>query len=340
MTLLIILLIVIVFIIIIRLSSKQSKEPKEVHKPINLPIDVKVDLSENRNEKGTSILNTDGSITLCNEGKFRVTLIGASQQVANKIINICESSSVYESEMKVSSILMENSIQIKEVNEFRSKVRPIVENRVNKLIAKYKKWDSIGEKDKEYLIEEYQNESMVEFDEEVSPAMSSSLSYLTFHEPIQVPSLNDMVKEYGMYNISTYCEYFGRKNPIIKIPDVVHRKPLEELVNIGLAYTGRDMSLEELLSTLTLSDLNEIASTEKKFTRKDAAIKFLAGREDITSIIEKNIAVLSLFTLRSLPDRFKDFDIEKFKMSKNYYNDLSCVLISLYDGLSTMDYVE
>lgn len=338
MTLLIILLIIFVLILIFRSSSKKSKE---VRKTDSHPIEIKIEYPSSKKEKGTVLSNPDGSITLCSENKSRVTILESTLEVANEIINICDdSSSFYDSEIKVGMILMENGVKIKEVEDFRSKVRPVVERRVNKLIAKYPDWKSLGEKDKEDVLEEFTNESMVKFDDEVSPAMSVSLSYLTFKDPITVPLLNEIISEYGSNNISTYCEHYGRKNPIIKIANVNYRKPLEDLVEIGLAYTGKDMSVEELLSTLTLAELNEIASTDKKFTRKDKAIQFVAEKEDVTSIIEKHIALRSLFVLNPLPDKFKEFDVEKFMECKDYYKELACVLISLYDGLSTMDYIE
>lgn len=263
MTLLIILLIAIVLVLIVKSSSKPTKK---ITKQESFPIDIDIECTSNKRDTGKVISNPDGSITLCKENSPGVTLIGSSKEVANKIIDICDNVSIYESEIKVGMVLMENGVRVKEVEEFRLKVRPIVERRVNKLIAKYSDWESLGEKDKEDVLEEFTNESMVKFDNEVSPAMSVSLSYLTFKDPITVPLLNEIISEYGSNNISTYCEHYGRKNPIIKIASVNYRKPLEDLVEIGLAYTGKDMSVEELLSTLTLAELNEIASTDKKFT--------------------------------------------------------------------------
>lgn len=338
MMLLIILLIAVALILIIRSTSKQ---PKETTKTTSIPIEVEFKQTKNKHIKGTFTPNVDGSVTLFNEGKSRVTLLGCTQEVAEKIINILDNSaSFYESEKKIGAILMEKGIQIREVEEFLSKVRPIVQNRVDKLISKDSEWQTLGDKDKEYKLEEYMSESMVEFDEEVSPAMSVSLTHLTINAPTQVPLLQEIIMQYGVHNISTYCEHYGRKNPIIKISNANYSKPLEQLVEVGLAYTGKDMSIEELLSSLTLAELNEIAAADKKFTRKDKAIQFLAAKEDITSIIERHIALRSLFILIPLPEEFKEFDIEKYKVSLNYYNELACVLTSLYNGYSTMKYIK
>lgn len=338
-TLIIIIVAAIIVAAIIIITTLSSNHKKESNKPLDSHIEVEFEYSHELNEKGCITLASNGDITLSTGGDNNVTLIGASKQIATEIMGICDSpKSYYEWGKDISNILMTNEIQIKEVELFRTEVLPIVERRVAKLIEKDKEWESLGEKDKEDKIEEYRNISMVEFDEEVSPAMSGALSYLTFNKPIQVPQLNELIKEYGIRNMNTYCEYYGRKNPIITISNINYRKPLEELVTVGLAYTGKDLSVEELLSTLTLSQLNDIALVDKKFTKKEKAIKYIAEKENVTSIIENNITLRALFSLRPLPDKFIGFDIEKYKEVKCYYENLADVLVSLYKGYSPINY--
>jgi len=336
MTIIVILLIAFAVFFLINYSSKKSKEQQKHPEP---HFEVKVEFSENNDEKGTMVRNNDGSITLCTSKNNRVTLIGASELTANEILSICDNAtSFFDWSKKVSCILMEHGIQVKEVEDFRSQVRPIVEKRVNKLIANDDEWEQLGERDKEDKKHEFTISSMVKFGESVTPTMSTALYNLVFDQPIQVPLLNEIVAKYGANNIKTYSQYIGRKNPIIVIKDVNYRNPLEDLVKVGLAYTGKDMSVEELLSTLTLTELNEIASTETKFTRKDKAIKFLSEKEDISSIIEKNITLRALFALRPLPEEFKEFDFDKYIQSSHYYDTLADVLVSLYKGFSPIEY--
>lgn len=330
---------VILAVAIILLINYVDKQKKAVQKPVEPHFDTIVEELEYRNNRGTLALNSDGSISLLNGNKPCVTLIGASRQIANEIISICDDmDSLYESEKKVCQILMENGIQVKEVEVFRSRVCPIVEKKVRELIEKDEEWESLGERDKEDKYEEYVNISMEELWEDVSPAMFGALSVLAFKKPVQVPLLNEMIIEYGVANIDTYFQYRDRKNPIIKIADANYRKPLENLVKAGLAYTGKDMSIEELLSTLTLAELNELASTDTKFTRKDKVINYLAEKEDISSIIDKNITLRALFSLCPLPDKFKEFDFEEYAETKEYYENLADVLVSLYKGYSSIPY--
>ena len=336
MTIIVTLLIVVGIIFLIYSSSKNAKEKQNHPKP---HIEVQVEIPEDNGEKGTAVHNNDGTITLCNAGNNRVTLIGASEQIANEILAICDNAnSFYDCSKSVSLTLMGNEIKVKEIEDFRSQVRPIVEKRVNTLIANDEEWEQLGARDKDDKKHEYIINSMVNFGDSVSPTMSTALSNLVLNQPIQVPLLNEILAKYGSDNIRTYSGYIGRKNPIITIKDVSYRKPLEELVKVGLAYTGKDMSVDEILSTLTLAELNEIASAESKFTRKDKAIKFLSEKENISSIIEKNVTLRALFALCPLPEEFKEFDFDRYTESLHYYESLADVLVSLYKGYSPIEY--
>ena len=179
---------------------------------------------------------------------------------------------------------------------------------------------------------------MVVFDEEVSPAMVTAISFLALHSPVRIPLLKELISAYGVENINTYCQYKGRKHTIISISNPSYRKPLENLVKAGLAYTGNDMSVEELLSSLTLNQLNEIASADTKFTKKDKAIKYISEKDDVSSIIGKHIALSSLFALKPLPTEYQVFDFDAYQDLQLYYESLADVVFSLYYGLSSMVY--
>ena len=270
----------------------------------------------------------------------KITLLNASDSSAETIKALCDHySSYYDAVKSIRDVLLENGIQVAEVVAFQNKVRPLVEGRVQKLIAEDAEWESLGEKDRKDKMAEYIEKSMVSFNKEkVTPALETSLSYLAMHSPIQVPLLNNLINEYGVANLNTYCEYSGRKNPVIQIANAAYRKPLEDLVDAGLAYSGKDMSVEELLSSLTLNELNYISEPEARFTRKDKAIKFISEKDDVMSIVEKHVDLRSLFTLKPLPLHFNAFDIDGYSELQSYYEALADVVFSVYNGLSSISY--
>lgn len=283
----------------------------------------------------------ENKVIVLNSGKAsKITLIGASDSSAKRIKRLCDHySSYYDAVKSTRDVLLENAIQVAEVVAFQTKVRPLVEGRVHKLISEDDEWDTLGEKDRRDKMAKYVEESMVSFDKEkVTPALETALSYLAMNSPIQVPLLDEMINEYGMANLSTYCEYSGRKNPVIQIANADYRKPLEDLVKAGLAYSGKDLSVEELLSSLSLNELNSISEQEARFTRKDKALKYILEKDDVASIIEKNVDCHSLFKLKPLPPQFNAFDFDGFSKLQSYYEALADVVFSVYNGLSEIKY--
>ncbi len=283
----------------------------------------------------------DGAFVLNGGSASQVTLIGATVHEAQDIKTLCDSfasSPNYDAEKGVRDILLCKAIQVEEVNSFQKEVRPIVERRVQNLISEDEEWESLGEMDKEDKKKGYIDQSMVTFHDAVSPSMEGALSYLAMNSPIQVPLLNELIQVYGVRNLNTYNSYRGRKHPIISIPNANYRKPLEDLVKVGLASTGYDMSVEEVLSSLTLNELNDISGSETKFTRKDKAIKYIAEKDNVASIIEKKIALRSLFVLKPLPTQYHDFDFDKYQELVTYYASLADVVVSVYNGLSHISF--
>ena len=89
---------------------------------------------------------------------------------------------------------------------------------------------------------------------------------------------------------------------------------------------------------LVLAKLNEISGSEVTFTKKDKAIKYLSEKEDVSSIIEKNIVFRSLFALKPLPVQYQEFDFDKYDELMSYYESLADVVVSVSNGLSTIAY--
>ena len=336
MTLILVLAIIGGLAIIAKTIMSDRTQPRQVSKP-----SIVFEYNGPEKRKTTIQKREDGAFVLNGGTSSQITLIGATIDDAHTIKKACDSidtSSYYDAVNDIKGLLLEKSIQVEEVISFQKEVRPIVERRVQKLISEDEEWESLGEMDKEDKKREYIDQSMVTFHDAVTPAMEGALSYLAMNSPIQVPLLDELIKVYGVRNLNTYNSYRGRKHPIISIPNANYRKPLEDLVKVGLAGTGYDMGVEEMLSSLTLNELNDISGAETKFTRKDKAIKYIAEKDNVASIIEKNIALRSLFVLKPLPSQYQDFDFDKFQELVTYYESLADVVVSVYNGLSPISF--
>lgn len=328
MTLIIIVLLVVavVFIIVKSQPTKKDERRRETYR---------IEIEEPEQKQPTITKTENGSLVINGKGTSHITLLGASEDVAREIMNKCDNGGYYDAEHAIRDILLANSIQVAEVNTFQRIVKPKLDSYVQELISKDNEWDSLGEMDKKDKRLEYIEMYMEAYREKDSTrAIASALTVLATKSPTQVPLLNEMIRDYGVANINTYCEYRGRKNPVISIPNSLYRKPLEGLVNVGLACTGNDMSVEELLSSLTLNELNELSGSDQKFSRKDKAIAFISARDDISTIIEKHIALRSLFALKPLPSKYQEFDFDSYEELLSYYHAVAEVVVSSYYGLS------
>jgi len=343
MALIIALIITVVFFLFIipalgKKSQPQSKGPY-----------IPVEHEPEKPKRNPSTVQQKGDVVVINGGKpSQITLLNAIAEDAHTILDFCEGDySDYEVEKRVRDRLMEREIVVKEVSIYQDTIRPIIERRVLMLISENVEWESMGEKDKKDQWDEYAQDTIEEYlnsyqsknaDRYLPPAFEGALSFLVTHSPTKIQLLREMIDKYGVANINTYAEYVGRKSPVITISNPDYRKPLENLVNVGLASSGKDLSVDEMLSSLTLNTLNDISGSETKFTRKDKAIKYISEKENVYSIIEKNIALRSMFALRPLPSQFSAFDFSRYSEQLSYYEALASVVVSVINGYATIPF--
>ena len=343
MALIIALIITVVFFVFIKPALGNKARP-QLEEPY-----ISVEYEPEKPKKKPSTVQQKGDTVLINGGRpSQITLLNASIEDAHAILDICEGNySSYEAEKRVRDRLMEQEIVVNEIIIFQDTVRPVIERSVQKLISENEDWESMGEKDKKDQWDEYAQDTIEEYldsyqspnaDRYLPPAFEGALSFLVTHSLTQIPLLREMIEKYGVANINTYAEYVGRKNPVITISNPDYRKPLENLVRVGLACSGKDLSVDEMLSSLSLNTLNDISGSETRFTRKDKAIKYISEKENVYSIIEKNIALRSLFALRPLPSQFSAFDFSGYSEQLSYYEALASVVVSVINGYATVPF--
>jgi len=78
-----------------------------------------------------------------------------------------------------------------------------------------------------------------------------------------------------------------------------YRVRFEQAAQLGLACQGVEISLEERLKSLKLSQLNSIAGT-KKFSRKPEAIENLMQIPDIADLFESLAPIDDWFQLKNM----------------------------------------
>ena len=80
------------------------------------------------------------------------------------------------------------------------------------------------------------------------------------HEPKDITIDDELIKEYGFKNIQTYLSYADKLDKVrVMSADSYARPIFEKLSELGLSKRGNEIPNDEILLTLTLKDLNQIA---------------------------------------------------------------------------------
>ena len=123
-----------------------------------------------------------------------------------------------------------------------------------------------------------------------------------------------LIKRFGYENLGLYVHYSHQpKAPRLVPPGHHERSGMEGLTKVGLAQRGEDIPLIDVLSTLSLRDLNRTFPNrgQQPFTRKANAIAFAQGIANAWERLDAIVAVDDLYVLQPLPKKFRDVDLSK-----------------------------
>lgn len=142
-----------------------------------------------------------------------------------------------------------------------------------------------------------------------------------------------LVERYGAECVSVYLRHHSRIGRVLTVPADGHdRKGFETLSIVGLAARGTEIPLSSILETLTLTEMNELASgiAEKPFTRKVKAVEFLAIAPGAMERLSRNVAFRELFQLKPLPTEFQGLDLPKIIRALDWWIEVGRLLEHTY----------
>jgi hypothetical protein len=101
------------------------------------------------------------------------------------------------------------------------------------------------------------------------------------------------------------------------------------LVELGLSDRGQRVGVANILSTLTLKELQELVggSGALSFKRKAAAIEYALKLDDLMDRLSKKVALREFFQLRALPHEFARVSMESVLGTIRYTHEV-CMLVS------------
>lgn len=266
-----------------------------------------------------------------NQGStFELTLLGADNALGRQIQNILLDDKTWDDKKKqqIVALFAEYNLKVKEVEAYKKKYGKVYFDKLEQLKNASAEWQAAGELDKEDLLEGYREIAIKEIYEQANCDLVS----LFEKEPADITVDDALIKEYGFENIQTYLRFADNLDKVRIIPnDNYNRQKFEKLVELGLSIRGSSIPLEEILSTLTLKDLNEIANNpEKQFKRKNQAIEFILAIPNIEEKIGSKISLRELFKLKPLPEKFASVNLQEVSNAWSYAYEVVGLLVDTY----------
>lgn len=323
---LIFLISILIFIIVTQTRSKD----KSIDTPKSITISVSDPIVITRTTTGKvfpPIKVTDkGDVILNPSAPFELTLQNATFDIAMQIREILDSAD-FEKEEKIVELFAKHNLKVKEIEEYKDKYKKVYISKIEDLKKNSKEWESASEMDKEDLLVDFREIALKEIYEKAD----CDLITLFENEPKDITMDDKLIEEFGFDNILTYMRFADDLDKVRIIPNNnPNRKKFEKLANVGLAIRGKSIPNEQILSTLTLKELNEIIATQnkdKQFKRKQQAIEYILQIPNIDEALSQKISYREIFKLNPLPPNYSHINIEELSNAWDYIYEVVYLLM-------------
>ena len=330
-----ILIIIFLFVTISKSANKsKNKSLVSTDKKKEYPIKITTsyeDIPSTQEEKFRPITQDAKGYWILNPGApFELTLVNADKDTAQEVRDILDNEEIndYQKSDKLIAVFAGKNIRVNEIEEYKERYRKIYLLKLEELKEKSPEWSSLGDKDKEDLLINFRKIAI----DEIYEKADCDLEVLFESEPQDITLDDDLINDYGFENIQTYLNYASNLDKIRVIPNGSYSRPMfEKLAEYGLAVRGHELKKEEILSTLTLKELNVIANyPEKEYKRKKQAIEYILTIDDLDSTIGKYVALRELFKLNPLPSKYSYIDLQDILSTWDYHAQEVRLLMDTY----------
>jgi hypothetical protein len=324
-----------VFAVIIFLSGIilygyiSSKEKQAIPIAINFTSSYQRD--DNWNEKFPPIKqNLSGYWILNPDAPFELTVMSTDKKIVQQIRDLLDNDEIrdYRKEDMLIAIFAEYNIKIKEIEDYKDRYKGFYLLKIEEMKRNSYEWHTLGEKDREDLMFEFRKKAYRLIYENANCNFELMFEY----EPMNVTIDDELIKEYGFECMKTYLTYVDNLDKVREIPNDAYSRPLfEKLVELGLAIRGNDLPKEEILSTLTLKELNAIADNpQKEYKRKKQAIEYILMFNNLEHIISNYVSLRSLFKLLPLPQKYSSLNLQDISKTWKYHAEEVKLLMNTY----------
>ena len=201
---------------------------------------------------GDYLINPGASfeLILYNADKHKIDLfVDALNQSINQ--------SPYNMIQNLIMILIVADIRCREIDAYVDEYRPKYEKFVKELIEKHPDWKDANKRDRMDILKEVCQTALGMI--YVRPDVE--LDHLFEYYPWDDPLPRKVLQKYPLNAISKYIRMWDDKMEVKVIPaDNADRNLYEQMVELGLAIRGREISTEKILTMLKMDQLRDIAS--------------------------------------------------------------------------------
>lgn len=266
--------------------------------------------SERKKTAVTTKQKSSGNGTVINPGdNFELTLYNAPSNIIQQVIEILKDDRTWNKENLLMPLFTQHNIKCREIDEYIKKYKPIYEGKIDELKNGSTEYNSAAEIDKQDIEKEFAVEAINSLNERAA----CDIDLLFQGEQIDITIDDELIKDFGFDTIS---KYIGYAYDFEKIRIDYERKEFEDLIKKGLAISGEEIPIADILKYQTLKTLNKIALKEDGFfKRKEKAIEFILADEASKNNIGKNISLRRIFKLKPLPTKYKDIQLKEISKS-------------------------
>ena len=253
---------------------------------------------------------------------FKLTIYNASNEVLQKRKKILADENLWDKEKALMPLFTQYNIKCREIDDYIKKYKPIYLAKIDELKRNSSEYQNASEMDKKDMEAEFYEKAANLLYER--PACDIDLIFSA--ESIDLTLDDELVQYYGYETIAKYVRYTYN---IDKVHIDYERKDFEDLIKYGLAFSGEEIPLDEILKQQPLKTLNSIANKEGFFKRRDKAIEFILADDNLKRNIGKYIAMRRIFKLKPLPEKL-NLNLSDLKNTWEFVKEYIKLIVETY----------
>lgn len=247
------------------------------------------------------------------EATFLLTLQSDNTEDLKEAVSIIKNEHLWNKLPQLLPLFSRSNIRCCEVDSYISKYKPLYLENFQSELNKSEEYQNASQRDKELI----EAELKVAAINQIYERADCNLITLFSNSDIDFEVDNVLVDRYG-FDVIT--KYFSFGNDTDKVFTNLERSYFDDLLKSGLAISGDDLDIDDVLSSQTLKTLNLISEKEEGFfKRKNKAIEYIKSSPILINNIGKFVAKRNLFKLKPLPEEFQILDT---KMIVNHWSFL------------------